>query len=113
MAKSLLPSALLFLVLSLLAVINLTEAQIGVCYGMLGDNLPSRQEVVNMYEQYGIRRMRLYGPDGAAFQALDGSQIELILDVPYQNLPDLAQNLSSATAWVHDNIINHPGVNFK
>ncbi|AES89514.1 glycoside hydrolase family 17 protein [Medicago truncatula] len=27
---------------------------VGVCYGMLGNNLPSRQEVVDLYKSNGI-----------------------------------------------------------
>ncbi|GKU89781.1 hypothetical protein SLEP1_g3875 [Rubroshorea leprosula] len=60
----------------LMAILSTTSAQIGVCYGMLGNNLPPRPEVIALYNQYNIRRMRLYDPDQAALQALGGTNIE-------------------------------------
>ncbi|KAK2974967.1 hypothetical protein RJ640_009126 [Escallonia rubra] len=36
------------------AQIGITEAKIGVCYGMDGNNLPSYADVVNLYKKYGI-----------------------------------------------------------
>ncbi|XP_049386048.1 glucan endo-1,3-beta-glucosidase A-like [Solanum stenotomum] len=57
--------------------------------------------------------MRIYYPDTNVFNALKGSDIEIILDVPNQDLEALV-NPSSANGWVHDNIIsNFPDVKFK
>ncbi|RLN24071.1 glucan endo-1,3-beta-glucosidase GV-like [Panicum miliaceum] len=42
----------------------------GVCYGMLGDNLPSRADLVQLYNSNNINAMRIYSPDHAALDAL-------------------------------------------
>ncbi|WMV07186.1 hypothetical protein MTR67_000571 [Solanum verrucosum] len=101
-----------FLLVGLL--IQMTGAQsIGVCYGKIANNLPSDQDVKNLYNSNGIKNMRIYYPDTNVFNALKGSDIEIILDVPNQDLEALA-NPSSANGWVQDNIIsNFPDVKFK
>ncbi|KAK4757366.1 hypothetical protein SAY87_018667 [Trapa incisa] len=89
------------------------HAQIGVCYGLLGNNLPSPQDVINMYKQYNIPRMRLYGPDQASLQALRGSNIEVMIGVPDENLERLASSQAEAYTWVRNNVQNYGDVNFK
>ncbi|KAL5546419.1 hypothetical protein UlMin_006106 [Ulmus minor] len=100
-------SSLLLLGLFIMTTIEKTEAQIGVCYGMLGNNLPSKQEVIALFKQNNIRRMRIYGPDQQALQALRGSNIELILDVPNSDLQRLASNQGEANTWVQNNVKNY------
>ncbi|KAL8127827.1 hypothetical protein AgCh_014670 [Apium graveolens] len=57
--------------------------------------------------------MRLYDPVQEAYQALRGSNIEVILDVPNRQLESL-QDPAAARTWVQDNIQNNmPGVNFR
>ncbi|XXG53157.1 hypothetical protein AAC387_Pa03g1302 [Persea americana] len=87
---------------------------IGVCYGMLGNNLPDRQEVVNLYKSNNINRMRLYYPDDKAFSALKGSNIDVILDVRREELQAFASDKSAAAQWVEINIRRHwPDVKFR
>ena len=56
----------------LIQVQNLIQS-LGVC---------SEQDVVKLYQQNGINRMRMYSPNPATLRALGGTNIELILDVP-------------------------------
>ncbi|KAH0733578.1 hypothetical protein KY290_000323 [Solanum tuberosum] len=92
---------------------NVGAQPIGVCYGKIANNLPSDQDVKNLYNSNGIKKIGIYYPDTNVFNALKGSDIEIILDVPNQDLESLA-NPSSANGWVQDNIIrNFPDVKFK
>ncbi|XP_059650676.1 glucan endo-1,3-beta-glucosidase-like [Cornus florida] len=99
----------------LLPIIHNAGAQsIGVCNGRLGNNLPSEQETVDLYKSNGIGRMRIYDPNQATLQALRGSNIELILDVPNGKLQELASDASAATQWVQMNVQAYsPDVKFR
>ncbi|QCE13349.1 Glycoside hydrolase superfamily [Vigna unguiculata] len=106
-----------FLLLFQLLTVNIitaAEAQIGVCYGMMGNNLPPANEVISLYRSNNIRRMRLYDPNQAALQALRNSGIELILGVPNPDLQALATNADNARQWVQRNVLNFwPSVRIK
>jgi hypothetical protein len=99
--------------LKILAQIDAGAQPIGVCYGQLGDNLPAEKEVINLYKTNGIRKMRIYWPNQPTLEALKGSNIELIMDVPRETLQSLS-NPAAANDWVQKNILNYiPGVRFK
>ena len=51
--------------------------------------------------------MRIYDPNSDTLQALRGSGIELILDVPNSRLESLAADASAAATWVQDNVVNY------
>jgi len=85
---------------------------IGVCYGANGDNLPPRQEVVDLYKSNGIGKIRLYYPDEGALQALGGSNIEVILGVPNDQLQSVT-DAGGASDWVNKYVTPYSNVNFK
>ncbi|CAN1307600.1 Glucan endo-1,3-beta-glucosidase, basic isoform [Linum perenne] len=65
---------------------------------MLGDPLPPPSEVIQLYNEKNIRRMRLYDPNADALRALMGTQIELI---------------GNADTWVQNNVVAYGDVRFK
>nr|DAD29556.1 TPA_asm: hypothetical protein HUJ06_031024 [Nelumbo nucifera] len=108
-------SAVLLLGL-LMASSNIADAQqIGVCYGMLGNNLPSKNEVVELYKINNIQRMRLYDPNREALQALNGSNIELMVGIPNEQLQLMASSdPTAAYSWVFEHVfLNRDDVKFK
>ncbi|KAG5559130.1 hypothetical protein RHGRI_008899 [Rhododendron griersonianum] len=77
---------------------------VGVCYGMMGDNLPSATDVVALYKNVGISSMRLFEPNPDALQALRGSQIDISLGVRNEDLPSIATSQEFANSWFSSNV---------
>ncbi|KAF8701179.1 hypothetical protein HU200_033734 [Digitaria exilis] len=85
-----------------------------VCYGMSGSDLPPASTVVDMYKSNGIKAMRLYCADKPALEALNGTDIRVLVDVPNDVLSNLSTSKAAAAAWVRDNIEPyHPSVVFR
>ncbi|CAN0926231.1 Glucan endo-1,3-beta-glucosidase [Linum grandiflorum] len=98
----------LLLVLSILQLLatalHSIDAAIGVSYGNKGDNLPSVQQVISLYQKYNISMMRIYDPNRAVLRALQGTNIQLSLDITANNIPNLASSQAAADAYVRENI---------
>ncbi|CAI9787525.1 unnamed protein product [Fraxinus pennsylvanica] len=104
----------IFLVgLQLMATMDYTVAQTGVCYGGLGSALPPASEVISLYNENNIQRMRIYDPNQRTLDALIDSNIELMLGVPNTDLQNLASNQENANSWIKNNVINYPNVRFR
>ncbi|CAL9769306.1 unnamed protein product [Musa acuminata subsp. burmannicoides] len=102
------------LLVSVLVAVPTRAQSIGVCYGMLGNNLPPPSEVVSLYKSNNIARMRLYDPNQAALQALRNSNIQVLLDVPRSDVQSLASNPSAAADWIRRNVVAYwPSVSFR
>ncbi|PPD89076.1 hypothetical protein GOBAR_DD13999 [Gossypium barbadense] len=57
MANAIMHSTMLLLLCALLmAIFKTTDAQVGVCYGMMGNNLPPAAEVIDIYKSKGIQQ---------------------------------------------------------
>ncbi|CAN6476672.1 unnamed protein product [Victoria cruziana] len=81
---------------------------------MVGNNLPSPQEAVQLIQSVGFKKVRLYGPDGNALNALRNTGIEVILDVSNDDLLGMANDASFASSWISSNIQPYSlHVNFK
>ncbi|CAN6563702.1 unnamed protein product [Malus baccata var. baccata] len=96
------------LILSFLAaiqgVVDGYSVDIGVNYGLLGDDLPKPREVVNLFKAYGIGKVRLFNPDPDVLWALRGQDIDVMVGVPNENLNALAESQGAVNNWFDNNI---------
>ncbi|GAB2267175.1 hypothetical protein Dimus_002159 [Dionaea muscipula] len=86
---------------------------IGTCYGMMGDNLPSPTQIVALYKQNNIARMRLYNPVPSLSAALQGSGIQVMVGLPNEDIQSIASSQDNANSWIQNNLLAYPGVNWK
>jgi hypothetical protein len=84
---------------------------IGVCYGVKGDHRLSASDVVKLYVSRGITGMRIYEANAETLAALNGTGIDLIVDVP--NIAEMASSPDAASKWVQDNVVAYPGVSIR
>ncbi|XXG87231.1 hypothetical protein AAC387_Pa11g1967 [Persea americana] len=86
----------------------------GVCYGMQGNNLPAPVDVINLFRQYGIERIRIYDPNTDVLQALKGSKLLVSLGVRNEDIPNLSRSQEAANSWVSTFVSAYtPDVEFK
>ncbi|KAG6759772.1 hypothetical protein POTOM_036261 [Populus tomentosa] len=96
--SSLTAAMLLLLGVLFMANLDMTGAQVGICYGMMGNNLPPATEVIALYKQRNIKRMRLYDPNQAALNALRGSGIEVMFR--YIAVGNEISPVNGGTSWM-------------
>ncbi|KAK8692253.1 hypothetical protein V6N13_075724 [Hibiscus sabdariffa] len=95
--------------------LSVTEgSDIGVCYGLNGNNLPSPANVINLYKSCGVGNIRVYQPYPEVLEALRGSGLAVAIGPLNDDIPNLAANQNAANDWVNRNIVPYKdNVNFK
>ncbi|OIW11480.1 hypothetical protein TanjilG_26846 [Lupinus angustifolius] len=88
-------------------------AQTGVCYGRQGDNLPPPNDVVNLLKEQKIQRVRIYDPNQQVLEALQGSNIEVVLGIPNAYIQNISTSQENANKWVQDNVKTYANVKFR
>ncbi|KAL3501185.1 hypothetical protein ACH5RR_035634 [Cinchona calisaya] len=96
------------LVLIILFPHSTVAAPIGVCYGRVAINLPPPSDVVNLIKSNGIARIRLFNADPEALKPFSGTGIQLMIGVPNEVLPTLANGMvSTSLDWLQSNIFSY------
>ncbi|KAM6557560.1 hypothetical protein CsatB_004579 [Cannabis sativa] len=88
-----------------LFIIKTEAGAVGLNYGMLGNNLPTPNDVVLLLKSKNITKTRLFNPNIEALQALQNSGIEVILGTLNQDLQQLSTSISFSSNWVQTNVI--------
>ncbi|GMH01604.1 hypothetical protein Nepgr_003443 [Nepenthes gracilis] len=83
-------------------------APVGLCYGRVANNLPAPSSVVDLLKSNGISRVRIFDTDPDVLKAFSGSGINLMIGVPNEILPSIANNnLDFSLQWLQNNVLSH------
>ncbi|KDP26594.1 hypothetical protein JCGZ_17752 [Jatropha curcas] len=84
-------------------------APIGICYGRVTNiQFPSPSTIVKFLNSNGINNIRIFDADPTILKSFSGTAITLIVGVPNQNLPFLANaNINTSIEWLQSNIFSH------
>ncbi|KAL1557514.1 putative glucan endo-1,3-beta-glucosidase A6 [Salvia divinorum] len=80
------------------------EPRVGVCYGDLGNNLPSREKSVELIQNLNAKRIKIYGTNAATLKAIQGTDLQISIMLPNNLIPAAAANQSFADEWVKSNV---------
>ncbi|KAL5219473.1 hypothetical protein ABZP36_020157 [Zizania latifolia] len=88
---------------------------LGVNWGTMASHPLPPRAVVQMLQDNGIRKVKLFDADAGTMEALAGSGVEVMVAIP-NNLLDLLTDYDAARDWVHENVSRYNfdgGVNIK
>ncbi|KAH7835669.1 hypothetical protein Vadar_028578 [Vaccinium darrowii] len=83
-------------------------APVGICYGRVANNLPPPSNAVNLIKSNGITTVRLFNTDPETLTAFSGSGISLMIGIPNEILPSLANGpVDASLQWLQSNLFAH------
>ncbi|KAJ7981848.1 Glucan endo-1,3-beta-glucosidase [Quillaja saponaria] len=78
--------------------------------GLICDNLPKADVAVKFLQAKKFQKVRIFNPNPDVLNALRGSNIQVMVGVPDQDLEKLSSDPALATEWVKTNIIPYTPV---
>ncbi|KAL9270063.1 Glucan endo-1,3-beta-glucosidase-like protein [Drosera capensis] len=92
---------------------QLGAGEIGIDYGLLGDNLPPPEKVICLIKAMNFKKVRIYDPNLNVLSALGGSGLQVMVGVRNEDIQAIALSPGLATRWVKDLIQNAHDVEFS
>uniref|UniRef100_A0A803LJA4 Glucan endo-1,3-beta-D-glucosidase n=1 Tax=Chenopodium quinoa TaxID=63459 RepID=A0A803LJA4_CHEQI len=83
-------------------------APVGICYGNIADNHPPPSSIVSLLQSNAIPTVRIFKPSPEVLQSFSDSGINLMIGVPNEILPSLANNpVTFSLQWLQSNILDY------
>ncbi|XP_047319038.1 probable glucan endo-1,3-beta-glucosidase A6 isoform X2 [Impatiens glandulifera] len=79
--------------------------KVGICYGQLGDNLPTPTNSIELMKTLKVKQVKIYDANPAILTALKGSDIVVLVMVPNQLLVNISTNQSLSDDWIRSNVV--------
>ncbi|XP_051134072.1 probable glucan endo-1,3-beta-glucosidase A6 [Andrographis paniculata] len=80
------------------------EPKVGVCYGELGNNLPTPPESIKLVQKLNGKAVKIYGVNPEILKAIQGTDLQISIMVPNNVIPDIAANQTLADEWIQTNV---------
>ncbi|KAK7318523.1 hypothetical protein RJT34_03226 [Clitoria ternatea] len=84
-----------------------TIPSIGVNWGAMASHPLNPPIVVNMLKDNGIKKVKLFDADSWTVSAFSGTDIEVMVGIPNDQLKKLSKNKDAAEKWVKKNVTKH------
>ena len=81
------------------------SSKIGVNYGQLGNNLPSPHKSIELIKSINAGGVKLYDANPEILRLLKGTNLQVSIMVPNNEISILASNQSKADEWVQNNVL--------
>lgn len=69
--------------------------------------------MIALCKRHNIRRIRLYNPNPAVLQALQGSNVSVMVGVANEDIQGIAGDPTLAKSWVQNNVLKYRNVDFR
>lgn len=81
------------------------SSKMGINYGQLGSNLPSPRRSVELLKSMKAGRVKLYNADPEILGLLAGTDIQVTIMVPNQQISNISSSQALAHQWVRRNVL--------
>lgn len=79
--------------------------KVGVNYGLLGNNLPAASRSVQLIKGLKAGRVKLYDPNPEILEALSGTELQVSIMVPNQQISNISRSQKLSDQWVKTNVV--------
>ncbi|KAH7572955.1 hypothetical protein JRO89_XS03G0041700 [Xanthoceras sorbifolium] len=106
-SKKMGPLALFFYCFSLFVLSTCAEIsnKIGINYGQLGNNLPSKYDSIQFIKSMKAGRVKIYDANPEILKLLSGTKLQVSIMVPNHEIISIASQQSTADQWVQNNVL--------
>lgn len=81
------------------------SCKIGICYGQLGNNLPSPNTSIALIKTMNAGQVKLYDANPEILRLLSGTMIQVSIMVPNNYISPIASNQALSDQWVQNNVL--------
>lgn len=81
------------------------SSKVGVCYGQLGNNLPSPSQSVKLIQSLKAKRVKIYDANPEILKSLKNTDIQVSIMVPNEIINNISATPSLGDQWVRNNVL--------